>query len=114
MTLYIACSFHKLGISIATGGFFIERTLEGASLYISNCKFKGNGHFGQINSSGSWNLNSSGENYEISDGAAIKVFHPDEMVPPINITIEYTTFISNRGRSGGAINIFSYHSLNIR
>ncbi|XP_065910533.1 uncharacterized protein [Dysidea avara] len=36
------------------------------------------------------------------------------MVPPINITIEDTTFVSNRGRSGGAINIYSYNSLNIQ
>ena len=91
----------------ATGGLYIEEASAVTSLYISKCMFNNNGHFGIVNNTDPMTIRY--EDGEIADGTAIKVFHTNMLVP-IRIVIEQTSFVHHRGRSGGAVNINTTNS----
>ena len=93
-----------------TGGLYIEEASAETDLYISNCNFNNNGHFGRVNDTDPMTIEH--ETGEIADGTAIKVIHSNGTIP-FNMTIEYSIFLYNRGRSGGAVNINSTNSPSI-
>ena len=89
----------------SSGGLYIEESSEEAGVYISNCTFKRNGQFGNI-----YNLDIKDiENYASVDCAAIKVVHSNNTIV-MRVTIEHTSFFSNRGNDGGAVIINTYNS----
>ena len=90
-----------------TGAVYIQDATSEASINVSNCMFSNNGHFGNVTDDNP--TNATFEQSEIADGAAVRVV----TAVPINITIENSTFLCNRGRSGGAVNIFSNQSNHI-
>ena len=97
--VYIRCATDKRNV---TGAVYIEDATSEASISISNCMFKNNGHFGEIFDDNTTFIKF--EKSEIADGAAIKILQTNSTVP-INIAVENSVFMQNRGRSGGAINI---------
>ena len=97
--VYIRCATDRRNV---TGAVYIEDATSEASISISNCMFKNNGHFGEIFDDNTTFINF--EESEIADGAAIKILQTNSIVP-INIAVENSVFMQNRGRSGGAINI---------
>ena len=97
--VYIRCATDKRNV---TGAVYIEDATSEASIRISNCMFRNNGHFGEIFDDNTTFIKF--EKSEIADGAAIKILQTNSVVP-INIAVENSVFMQNRGRSGGAINI---------
>ena len=98
-SLYIHCVTDKRNV---TGAVYIEDATSEASIRISDCVFNNNGHFGKVFDEDP--TFKGFEESEIADGAAIKVLQTNSTVP-INIAVENSVFMQNRGRSGGAINI---------
>ena len=89
--------------SNVTGAVYIRDATSEASIIVSNCNFSNNGHFGEVTSDDP--TNTTFKRSQIADGAAIKVFKANSMIVPINIAVENSLFLSNRGRNGGAVNI---------
>ena len=88
----------------ATGGLYVGEAYEAASVYFSNCTFEYNGQFGKVD------LKYANDRIsEITDGAAMKVVHSNISVS-MKIIIHHTTFLSNRGYNGGAVNIKALNS----
>ena len=98
-SLYIHCVTDKRNV---TGAVYIEDATSEASIRISDCVFSNNGHLGKVFDEDP--TFPEFEESEIADGAAIKVLQTHPIVP-INIAVENSVFMQNRGRSGGAINI---------
>ncbi|XP_065911850.1 uncharacterized protein [Dysidea avara] len=88
----------------AAGGLYVREAFEATSVYISNCNFEYNGQFGKVD----LRYVNDGMS-EITDGAAMKVVHSNISVS-MKIIIHHTTFLSNRGYNGGAMNIKSLNS----
>ena len=98
-SFYIRCVTDKRNV---TGAVYIEDATSETSISIFNCVFSNNGHFGKILDEDPTFLEF--EESEIADGAAIKILQTNSIVS-INIAVENSVFMQNRGRSGGAINI---------
>ena len=106
-SVYIHCVTNERNV---TGALYIEDATSEASIGIYDCVFSNNGHFGKVH-----DKDPTSKDYELSeiaDGPAIKIIQSTSVVP-INITVKRCTFIHNRGRSGGAININVSQSLGI-
>ena len=102
--VYIRCVTDNRNV---TGAVYIQDATHEASISVSYCNFSNNGHFGEVIDDNP--TNATFERSEIADGAAIRV----TTAVSINFTVESSTFLCNRGRSGGAVNIYTSPS-NIR
>ena len=100
--VYIRCVTVE---SVLTGAVYIRDATSEASIIVYNCTFSNNGHFGKINDRTNI-INTTINQSEIAGGAAVRVV----TAMPINITVNRSRFLSNRGRSGGAVNIYSMRS----
>ena len=99
-TVYIHCVTDERTV---TGAVYIQDAFSKNSISISNCNFSNNGHFGEV--TGDAPTNTTFEQSEIADGAAVKVLQANSIIVPINIIVENSSLLNNRGRSGGAVNI---------
>ena len=106
---YIHCVTDERNVTGAVLVFIEDSTYE-ANISIYICVFSNNGHFGKVIDEDP--TSKDYETSEIADGAAIKILQSTS-VAPINIIIENCTFMHNRGRSGGAVNINVSQSLGI-
>ena len=107
--VYIHCVTDERNV---TGAVYIQDATSETNISISNCSFSNNGHFGEVTDSAP--TNTIFEQSEIADGAAIKVLQANPITVPINIAVEHSSFLNNRGRSGGAVNINISQSQNIK
>ena len=99
--VYIHCVTNERNV---TGAVYIQDATSEASIIVSNCNFSNNGHFGEV--TGADPTNTTFEQSEIADGAAIKVLQANSITVPINIAVENSFFLNNRLVAVvGAVNI---------
>ncbi|XP_065910756.1 uncharacterized protein [Dysidea avara] len=108
-TGYIHCSTRDF---ISTGGLYIGGAADNTSINISNSIFNNNGHFGEIVMEKFMELPNDPEYSEIANGAALKVL-VSNVTRMVAVNVEFTTFQSNRGRGGGAVNIYNLQIINL-
>ena len=99
--VYIRCVTDNRNV---TGAVYIQDATHEASISVSYCNFTDNGHFGEVIDGNPTNTITFEESEIVADGAAIKILQTHAIVP-INIVVENSMFLYNRGRSGGAVNI---------
>ena len=109
-TGYVHCSSRDF---ISTGGLYINEADDNTSINISYSMFNSNGHFGEIREERFVALPNDPEYSEIANGAGLKV-SVSNTTRLVTVHIEFTTFRSNRGRGGGAVNICNLRNVNLR